>query len=695
MMRWLRSKPDFNTTKTRERDRGSAISQFRDNLPINLRFLDNILMIRGLIVAGILLTELSTAAGAVDFLPPQVMNANIDWDGARRSVSQIRSLNSAVAAIDIEFQDAILVRLNAAVSRYFPGISKSSVPVLLPLDPEAALRGAQNNEHEAPTNGFRRQFFYAGSTGYDAAFSLSPGFAADITDRQPKEDLSILISGFALLYQLDAPAGASVAPAKDLAAAYPGIRRVWLESNVRYTFERYGVTYVVSMLCLEGTARGRWISCRDADRIIARFLNQLHIAGGSPQRVTAEPINTVDRPTAASADFSYGRPGQLIRNTGSGGGNGREDWTVYAKVHFPLAQAPAYANSQSFMHWGNCDLTGRTSRSSEKGAPYRCRINDKPLIFDESAPENRSYPWRDNFCEHRGYFVGQCPNGRGHQGQDIRPATCKLRNEGADRCQPYQDAVVAVRDGMILRALRTQSLYLIVNAPGERLRFRYLHMNPKHLDDNGLVNGRMVREGETLGMAGNFDRFENGTTYHVHFDMQVPTRDGWVYVNPYTTLVTAYERLIGGRGQMTDDASAPSARNPNTSDSAEPSAVGEGSAISGESEPPAGASATPARGISALPENPLGLARDAARERETEKKIERANLQCKAGVSARRGSRGCEPRASRHRGGAKHGVRKLGRKISPARHRTGRVGSNLQSRHDRVEARHLGVRRAQ
>jgi hypothetical protein len=31
--------------------------------------------------------------------------------------------------------------------------------------------------------------------------------------------------------------------------------------------------------------------------------------------------------------------------------------------------------------------------------------------------------------------------------------------------------------------------------------------------------------------------------------MQVPTKYGWVFVNPYMTLVTAYERLIRGRGQ--------------------------------------------------------------------------------------------------------------------------------------------------
>ena len=41
----------------------------------------------------------------------------------------------------------------------------------------------------------------------------------------------------------------------------------------------------------------------------------------------------------------------------------------------------------------------------------------------------------------------------------------------------------------------------------------------------------------------------NGTSRHLHFDVQVFTRDGWIWVNPYVTLISAYERLIGGRGR--------------------------------------------------------------------------------------------------------------------------------------------------
>ena len=116
-------------------------------------------------------------------------------------------------------------------------------------------------------------------------------------------------------------------------------------------------------------------------------------------------------------------------------------------IRFPLAQAPAYANSQSFLNWGDCDRTGRSSHSSAKGAPYHCRVNGKPLVFCSTAPENRAYPWRDNFCEDRSFLGGPCPGGHGHQGQDLRPVTCKQRIKGGDRCGPYHDDVVAVRDG--------------------------------------------------------------------------------------------------------------------------------------------------------------------------------------------------------------------------------------------------------
>jgi hypothetical protein len=63
-----------------------------------------------------------------------------------------------------------------------------------------------------------------------------------------------------------------------------------------------------------------------------------------------------------------------------------------------------------------------------------------------------------------------------------------------------------------------------------------------------VLNGRRVAEGEKLGVVSNYLDHPNGTSRHLHFDVQVFTRDGWIWVNPYVTLISSYERLIRGRG---------------------------------------------------------------------------------------------------------------------------------------------------
>jgi hypothetical protein len=105
------------------------------------------------------------------------------------------------------------------------------------------------------------------------------------------------------------------------------------------------------------------------------------------------------------------------------------------------------------------------------------------------------------------------------------------------------------------------------------IRFRYLHMNPQMLDAAGMVSGRRVVAGEVLGAVADYGRAPDGTTYHLHFDAQVPTRDGWVFVNPYMTLVAAYERLIGARGQVVNDAMFATAPAPVAADGRAPADV--------------------------------------------------------------------------------------------------------------------------
>jgi hypothetical protein len=74
-------------------------------------------------------------------------------------------------------------------------------------------------------------------------------------------------------------------------------------------------------------------------------------------------------------------------------------------------------------------------------------------------------------------------------------------------------------------------------------------MNPAALDGDGILNGRSVQEGERIGVVSNYLDHPNGTSRHLHFDVQVFTRDGWIWVNPYVTLISSYERLIRGRGR--------------------------------------------------------------------------------------------------------------------------------------------------
>jgi hypothetical protein len=74
-------------------------------------------------------------------------------------------------------------------------------------------------------------------------------------------------------------------------------------------------------------------------------------------------------------------------------------------------------------------------------------------------------------------------------------------------------------------------------------------MNPSSMDADGVLNGRRIAEGEKIGVVSNYLDHPNGTTRHLHFDVQVFTRDGWLWVNPYVTLISAYERLIRGRGR--------------------------------------------------------------------------------------------------------------------------------------------------
>lgn len=195
--------------------------------------------------------------------------------------------------------------------------------------------------------------------------------------------------------------------------------------------------------------------------------------------------------------FTFRPAGELAPDSGTGS----TDTKIYLEgMRFPLESDPAFANSQV---WGK--------GGSQGGGGSQCDAS------------NYSYPWRDNFCEKREWAMPFCPAGKGHQGQDIRPATCKKNLHWA----------VAAIDGTITK-IGSYSVYLSGNA---NTRVDYLHMSSVQ-----VAVGQQVTKGTRLGKVSNVF---NGTptTIHLHFNLFQNTPDGWMYVPPYTSLVASYQTL--------------------------------------------------------------------------------------------------------------------------------------------------------
>ncbi|WP_439392434.1 M23 family peptidase [Bradyrhizobium sp. PMVTL-01] len=487
-----------------------------------------------LLAALVLLVAAPLAAD--EFRSPSLTALRVDW---RAALDQLRAeINShpqiagdfifvprrSVPRYDPRATPA-LVQLNGVSSQFFTGIARSAVPVLLPFDAGAYLEARRSgapstlspSRYQADFNPV--DMFDAGPAGYSATFTLEPGAGDGMPSRVFARPVEVQITGSALLYDIAHPSGGKGEPVKPLAATYPDLRRLIREGYVRYAFTRFGAAYVVSIQCLDSVAKPRRLACKEAYPVAERFLKALRIAGGQRMRpLTDIASNGLDRPATRSSDFSYRPSGDIIPNTGYRNKSGHPDAMAYAQIRFPLEKAPAFVRSQS----------------------YAKRDRNDGLT---------AYPWRDNFCESRSFEVWQCAGGYGHQGEDIRAAECPPPGEGREPCDRKQRAVVAVRDAVVIRSSKDQAATLQVNSRTEHIRFRYMHMNPQAMNADGMLNGRIVAEGEKIGVVSNYLDHPAGTSMHLHFDVQVFTRDGWIWVNPYITLVSAYERLIRARGR--------------------------------------------------------------------------------------------------------------------------------------------------
>lgn len=126
-----------------------------------------------------------------------------------------------------------------------------------------------------------------------------------------------------------------------------------------------------------------------------------------------------------------------------------------------------------------------------------------------------------------------CPSGKGHQGVDIRTATCEKRKYYA----------VAVERGII-----TYIGKYTISLRGESGRtYRYLHLDSRSVQ---VRVGQKVKRGQRIGLVSD-NMGGTKTSIHLHFDVkQTLVVDGYsqrVFVPIYSSLVDAYKRLLRGK----------------------------------------------------------------------------------------------------------------------------------------------------
>lgn len=198
-----------------------------------------------------------------------------------------------------------------------------------------------------------------------------------------------------------------------------------------------------------------------------------------------------------------------------GSGTGATDPTIWAPgMRFPMEAAPAYANSQVYGYGG-----------------YQA-----PGPGGQCDSRNYAYPWRDNFCESRSWTNGMCPSGKGHQGQDIRPATCEKKVH----------AVLAAEAGTVTTI---GSYTVFIQGTSGRI-YRYLHMDMAGV--RALIHeGQSVARGQKIGTV-SADFGGSATTIHLHFEIKAPVTSGGstgvVFVPVYSSLVDSYNRLLNNPG---------------------------------------------------------------------------------------------------------------------------------------------------
>lgn len=234
-------------------------------------------------------------------------------------------------------------------------------------------------------------------------------------------------------------------------------------------------------------------------------------APGDPVPAPTPEPETPPTPEPEPATWPHEPGGGLY----PGSGSGATDATLWAAgMRFPMEAGPAYANSQVYGYGG----------FAAPGPGGQCDAR------------NYSYPWRDNFCETRSWTNGMCPAGKGHQGQDIRPATCEKKVHW----------VVAAESGRIT-SIGSYTVTLL----GDSGRiYRYLHMDMAGVNAMFPTQAsRNVERGQHIGRVSS-DFGGSATTIHLHFEIKAPVSSGGgavvTFVPTYSSLVDSYGRMLNG-----------------------------------------------------------------------------------------------------------------------------------------------------
>lgn len=288
------------------------------------------------------------------------------------------------------------------------------------------------------------------------------------------------LEGTRLEYPASAP-NASATPSRNAASLEEG------EGFTSLSWGEFGAAYMLTLECT---------GCEVRIRALAKSLT--YVGGG--RRMPTPIAQEVGAQTESmpAPEFNYEPPGSLEPNSG----RGVPGATVYAPdMRFPLESRPAFANSQVYRPGGQYGGDG-----------------------GQCDPKNYSYPWRDNFCEHRpGMLNRSCLSRTGHQGQDIRPATC----------QKDLHRAVACVDGRIT----FKGAYKTSLTGSDGTTYNYLH-----LSNVAVRVGDYVRSGDPIGLVS--DQFGGTpTTIHLHFEVLQNIKGLIRPVPPYSSLVDSYKRL--------------------------------------------------------------------------------------------------------------------------------------------------------